>query len=446
MSIKERKLVGYNNFIRSNPNSDKFEMIKFHSIEYYCSDSLNFSSRFSFGLGLKKVAISDLSTGNNLYSSVVLKSNDVTFVFTAPYHMNHEVEKNNEIKSIPHPNYSQEFAFEFIKNHGLAVRAVGILVKDAKIAHDISVSNGAISVLPPTELYDEKKSSVMLISEIRLYGDTVIRWISGNSNCNFLPNYKELSTSEVNLSLGLLRVDHIVGNVPKLFDAVDYLMNAIGFHEFSEFTAEDIGTIDSGLNSMVLASNNEMILLPVNEPTFGTRRKSQIQTYLEYNNGPGVQHIAIKTENILITIAEMRKRSSYGGFEFMPSPSPDYYNKIKERLELDKYMESDHISELQEMLKALGILIDRDDQGILLQLFTKPLGDRPTIFIEIIQRIGCDGVVTLFDELKKFVTMGHSNTCSTCDSLDTQTAGCGGFGKGNFSELFKSIEVEFEKL
>ena len=388
--------------------------------------------------------MSDLSTNNNLYSSVVLKSNDVTFVFTAPYH--HEADKNNEIKSIPHPNYSQEFAFEFIKNHGLAVRAVGILVKDAKIAHDISVANGAISILPPTELYDDKKSeSSMVISEIRLYGDTVIRWISGNSNCSFLPNYKELPISP-EVDLGLLRVDHIVGNVPKLFEAVDYLMNSIGFHEFSEFTAEDVGTIDSGLNSMVLANNNEMILLPVNEPTHGTRRKSQIQTYLEYNNGPGVQHIAIKTSNILITIAEMRKRVAYGGFDFMPSPSPDYYNKIKERLELDKYLEPDEISDLQEMLKGLGILIDRDDQGILLQLFTKNLGDRPTIFIEIIQRIGCDGIAKLFDELKKFVNIGQSKACSVCDSLDTQKAGCGGFGKGNFSELFKSIEVEFEKL
>lgn len=253
--MTERKLVGYSNFVRSNPNTDKFEMIKFHSIEYYCSDAVNFSSRFSFGLGLKKVAVSDLTTGNNLYSSVVLKSNDVTFVFTAPYHMNnHGDEKNNNEMNIPYP-YSQEFAFEFIKNHGLAVRAVGILVKDAKLAHDVSVANGAISVLQPTELNDEKKSLTMLISEIRLYGDTVIRWISGgNSNCSFLPNYKELTLpSEINNhSIGLLRVDHIVGNVPKLFDAVDYLMNATGFHEFSEFTAEDVGTVDSGLNSMVL--------------------------------------------------------------------------------------------------------------------------------------------------------------------------------------------------
>lgn len=440
--MSERKLVGYNNFIRNNPKTDKFDIIRFHSIEYYCSDSSNFSSRFSFGLGLKRVAYSDLTTGNSLYSSIVLKTNEVVFVFTAPYHINQDVKK---VSKVPYPSYSQDEAFEFIKSHGLAVKAVGILVKDAKEAHDISVSNGAISVLLPTELFDEKTNSSMIISEIKLYGDTVIRWVSGNYNGSYLPNYTEIPDNDVNLHLGLLRVDHIVGNVPKLFDAVDYIMNSIGLHEFSEFTAEDIGTIDSGLNSMVLASNNEMVLFPVNEPTFGTKRKSQIQTYLEYNNGPGVQHIAIKTENILITIAEMKKRSSYGGFEFMPSPKEDYYKKISSRLDLEKYMDKEQVIQLQELLQSLGILIDRDDQGILLQLFTKPLGDRPTIFIEIIQRIGCNGVQTLFDELKKFVETGYTNTCTTC-SVDTQKAGCGGFGKGNFSELFKSIEVEFDKL
>ena len=325
------------------------------------------------------------------------------------------------------------------------MRSIGIIVKDAKEAHDISVANGAISILPPTELHDEKHASSMIISEIKLYGDTVIRWISGDFNGSYLPGYEETPRSDVNAHLGLLRIDHIVGNVPNLFDAIDYIINAIGLHEFSEFTAEDIGTVESGLNSMVLANNSEMILLPINEPTVG-KRKSQIQTYLEHNAGPGVQHIAIKTENILITVSEMQKRSQLGGFEFMPAPKADYYRKIAGRLDLEKQLDDEQIRQLSEMLQNLGILIDRDDQGILLQLFTKPLGDRPTVFIEIIQRIGCDGVATLYEDLKTFVRNGYASTCGTCSVFDTQKAGCGGFGKGNFSELFKSIEVEFEKL
>lgn len=217
----------------------------------------------------------------------------------------------------------------------------------------------------------------------------------------------------------LVRLDHAVSNVPKLFEAVDYLVNATGFHEFSEFTAEDVGTVDSGLNSMVLASNNEHILLPINEPTFGTKRKSQIQTYLEANNGPGIQHLALMTNDIFLTMSEMRKRTQVGGFDFMPAPGPEYYAKIESRLGKDVLPAAD-----LKRLEELGLLIDKDDQGILLQVFTRPVGDRPTLFLEIIQRIGCDRTPT--GEKKE------------------QTGGCGGFGKGNFSELFKSIE-DFEK-
>ena len=316
--------------------------------------------RFSFGLGLQKVAHSDLSTGNNRYSSVVLKTNDVRFVFTAPYQVEHDLNKKET--NVPYPAYSQESAFEFIKQHGLAVKSIGIIVKDAKEAHDISVANGAISILPPTELHDEKHASSMILSEIKLYGDTVIRWISGDFNGSYLPGYEE-TPGDINAHLGLLRIDHIVGNVPNLFDAIDYIVNAIGLHEFSEFTAEDIGTVESGLNSMVLANNSEMILLPINEPTIG-KRKSQIQTYLEHNAGPGVQHIAIKTENILITVSEMKKRSQLGGFEFMPAPKADYYRKIAGRLDLEKQLDDEQICQLSEMLQNLGILIDREDQGI----------------------------------------------------------------------------------
>lgn len=260
----------------------------------------------------------------------------------------------------------------------------------------------------------------MIISEIGMFGDTVIRWVSGDFDGPALPNYQPVAHPEgAGTTYGIIRLDHAVSNVPNLFDAVDYLMNSVGLHEFSEFTAEDVGTVDSGLNSMVLASNNEFVLLPINEPTTGTRRKSQIQTYLDHNNGPGLQHMALTTADIFVTMRELRKRSFCGGFEFMPKPSVEYYQKVRGRIGEDALTEK-QFKELEE----LGLLADRDDQGILLQVFTKPLGDRPTIFIEIIQRIGCDK--------------------DDKGNKKEQAAGCGGFGKGNFSELFKSIE-NFEK-
>jgi 4-hydroxyphenylpyruvate dioxygenase len=244
--------------------------------------------------------------------------------------------------------------------------------------------------------------------------------MSGDYEGPVLPNYESIPVVE-SKSYGLERIDHIVNNVPKLFEALDYIMKFTGFHEFGEFTAEDVGTLDSGLNSMVLANNSEFILLPVNEPTFGTPRKSQIQNFLEHNGGPGTQHIAVKTDNIFETMKKMKKAAEFGGFDFMPAPGRDYYAKIPDRIGKD-VLTAEELAELER----LGLLADKDDQGVLLQVFTQPIGDRPTVFLEIIQRVGCD-----IDEKTK--------------QKVEQAAGCGGFGKGNFSELFKSIE-NFEKL
>lgn len=264
-------------------------------------------------------------------------------------------------------------------DHGLAVKAVGIKVADAAESFARSVANGAFPVLAPVELLDRTTGKSQTISEIKMFGDVVIRWVSGEFDGPMLANYEV--TPSPDIGFGIYRLDHAVSNVPKLFDAVDYLIQVTGFHEFSEFTAEDVGTLDSGLNSMVLANNNEYVLLPVNEPTFGTKRKSQIQTYLEHNNGAGIQHMALLTYDIFTTVREMRKRSFAGGFDFMPAPSPDYYAWVPERIGEDT-LSPTQLTELQE----LGLLVDKDDQGVLLQIFTKPLGDRPTAFIEIIQR------------------------------------------------------------
>jgi 4-hydroxyphenylpyruvate dioxygenase len=418
----KRKLVGFDHFMknRTNPKTDKFGILRFHHLEFWCSDATQASHRFTWGLGMPEVARSDLASGNQTYASHVLQSGETVFAFTAPYF--NEPSVRGDQSNIPFPAFDQKNAHEFVAKHGLAVRALGIRVENATEAYNISTANGARGVTPPSVHTDKVTGKSMTVSEIAYFGDTVLRWVSGDFDGPMLPNYvvsPRAGMKDGILSYGINRIDHTVSNVPNLFEAVDYAMKATGMHEFSEFTAEDVGTVDSGLNSMVLASNNEFVLLPINEPTFGTRRKSQIQTYLEHNNGAGLQHIALLTDDIFSTMREMRKRSHIGGFEFMPKPSDSYYAKAPKRIGEDS-LTKEQYAELEE----LGLLVDRDDQGVLLQVFTKPLGDRPTVFIEIIQRIGCDK-----DE--------HGQK-------KVQGAGCGGFGKGNFSELFKSIE-EFEK-
>lgn len=271
-------------------------------------------------------------------------------------------------------------------------------------------------MLSPQNLVDRLTSKVLVISEIEFVGDVVIRWVSGDFDGPMLPNY-ELLSSEDDFNMGLIRIDHVVTNVPNLFKAFDYLNNAIGLHELSEFISEDIGTVDSGLNSIFLSNNNEHVILSVIEPTFGTKRKSQIQNYLEHNCGPGVQHVAFLTEDIISSVSEIRKRSLIGGMEFMDPPNNSYYDRVESRIGVGVLTQQQFDS-----LKRLGILADRDDQGILLQIFTKPIGDRPTIFFEIIQRI----------------------CMAPNGKVAPPRAACGGFGKGNFGELFKSIE-NFEK-
>lgn len=410
----QRKLVGFDNFVRHNPMADKFHMEGFDHMEFYTSDATNTSRRFIWGLGMKLVAKSDMTTGNKDYCSFVLTSGTITFVLTAPYGAQCE----NTDSEMPHPAFNKAQAHQFIQDHGLFVRAVGIRVGDVNIAFSTAVANGAIPVLPPTVLTDRASGLTKTIAEVKHTGDVVLRFINGDFTGPFLPNYEAVSSPEI--GYGLTTLDHAVTNVPNLFAQVDYTMGFTGFHEFGEFTAADVGTVDSGLNSMVLANNNQRVLLPVNEPTFGTKRKSQIQTYLEQNQGPGIQHIALKTNDIIATMREMRMRQHIGGFEFMPAPNATYYDRIPQRIG-EGTLDDATLAAVRE----LGLLVDKDDQGTLIQVFTKPLGDRPTAFIEIIQRIGCD-----LDPVTK--------------AKQEQLPGCGGFGKGNFGELFRSIE-DFER-
>lgn len=373
----EFKLVGFSNFVRINPLSDRFGVKRFHHIEFWTTDATNLARRFSWGLGMSIVAKSDLSTGNYVHASYLIRSGDLNFLFTAPYSPSIAADMQDPSATAAIPSFDHSAARAFATSHGLGVRAIAIEVDDADEAFRFSVAHGARPISPPVTLGES-----VVISEVHLYGDAVLRFVSyknpdPNPTSNpdpsswFLPGFEAMDEgSSFPVDFGIRRLDHAVGNVPELAPAVEYVKRFTGFHEFAEFTAEDVGTSESGLNSVVLASNNEMVLLPLNEPVFGTKRKSQIQTYLEHNEGPGVQHLALMSEDIFRTLREMRRRSPLGGFEFMPSPPPTYYRNLKKRA--GDVLTDDQIKECEE----LGILVDRDDQGVLLQIFTKPLGDR----------------------------------------------------------------------
>ncbi|GAU12318.1 hypothetical protein TSUD_252690 [Trifolium subterraneum] len=351
------KLVGFKNFVRTNPKSDRFKIKRFHHVEFWCTDATNTARRFSWGLGMPIVAKSDLSTGNLTHASYLLRSGDLSLLFSAAYSPSISLSSPSSTASIP--TFDATTCFSFSASHGLAVRAVAVEVDDAEFAFTTSVNHGAIPASPPVNLDNRVK-----LAEVRLYGDVVLRYISyNNPNQNpnhwFLPGFEPVPESSTHSSLdfGIRRLDHAVGNVPELSSAVKYLKEFTGFHEFAEFTAEDVGTSESGLNSVALANNDETVLFPMNEPVYGMKRKSQIETYLEHNEGAGHCGGAVRSNSAL----------------------------------------------------------ESDDFAVV---------GSPTIFIEIIQRVGC----MLKDE----------------EGKEYQKGGCGGFGKGNFSELFKSVE-EYEK-
>jgi 4-hydroxyphenylpyruvate dioxygenase len=355
------RLVGNGRFVRSNPRTDRFHALAFHHVELWCSDAASAAGRFSFGLGAPLAARCDLSTGNSAHASLLLRSGSLAFLFTAPY------ARGVDAATASLPSFPADAARRFAADHGLAVRAVAVRVADAEDAFRASVAAGARPAFEPAEL-----GLGFRLAEVELYGDVVLRYVSypdDDKDLPFLPGFEDV-TGPGALDYGLRRFDHIVGNVPELAPVAAYISGFTGFHEFAEFTAEDVGTAESGLNSMVLANNSETVLLPLNEPLHGTKRRSQIQTYLDHHGGPGVQHMALSSDDVFRTLREMRARSAMGGFEFLPPPPPNYYDGVRRRA-------GDVLSEAQiKECQELGVLVDRDDQGVLLQIFTKPVGDR----------------------------------------------------------------------
>jgi len=408
------------NFIRTNPMSDKLETLGFHHVEFYTFDATSTASYFINCLGLDIVSKTNLSTGNKAHYSIMAQTGDFKVLITAPG--NGPISEGDaEPKSDCLPNFSENQANQFLMKHGLAVRTIAWETPDVFAAFKTMKENSARVVYEPTKVVDKDGLGYVDFAEVEAYGDVNIRLVNTtNFRGQFLPNFKdEHDTKRSYGRFGVKRLDHIVGNVWDMNVTADYIRKMTGFHDFAEFTAEDVGTVNSGLNSVVLANNNEMILMPINEPTFNTKRQSQIETYLIQHRGEGVQHMALITPNIFHTLKAMR--AAPGGMSFMPAQDHGYYERARVRIGLG----ADGLTEEQfRLTEEYGVLIDKDDRGILLQIFTKPFGDRPTAFIEIIQRVGCGG-----------------------ESGSTeQKAGCGGFGKGNFKDLFKSIEDYEETL
>ncbi len=344
-------------------------------VEFYVGNAKQSSYFYRSAFGFKLVAYAGLETGLRDRVSYVLQQDKVRFVLTTPLQPEHPIS-------------------EHIKFHGDGVRDLALWVDDAESAYRETTKRGAKGVMEPTVFKDEfgeiKKSA------IAIYGDTIHTFIERkNYSGVFMPGYKPMKDDTIARPVGLKYVDHCVGNVElgKMNHWVEFYGKVMGFSLYQHFDDNDISTEYSALMSKVMANGNGRIKFPINEPAPG-KKKSQIDEYLEYYRSPGVQHIAMATDNILETVADLTKR----GVQFLYVPT-SYYDNLQNRV--------GKIDEPVDELKKLGILVDRDDEGYLLQIFTKPVEDRPTLFFEVIQRKGSKS-----------------------------------FGRGNFKALFEAIERE----
>jgi 4-hydroxyphenylpyruvate dioxygenase len=296
------------------------------------------------------------------------------------------------ILSSPYNGSSEMASHQSI--HGDGVKTVGLRVRDAQVAYEQALDRGARGVTEPTTIKDDYGE--VRYSVIETYGDTVHKFIERDGYDGiYMPGYQPYSGVLDTEEKGVVRIDHIVGNVNwnQMDPTVQFYHEVFGFESFIEFSEDDINTQYSALKSKVVRSYNDRVKMPINEPAKGLKM-SQIEEYVNYYHGAGVQHVALSTNNIIDTVREMRER----GVEFISVPKT-YYEDLKDRV--------GEIKEDIDQLAELGILVDRDDRGYLLQLFTKPIQERPTFFFEVIQRRGAQG-----------------------------------FGKGNFKALFESIERE----
>jgi 4-hydroxyphenylpyruvate dioxygenase len=329
------------------------------------------------GFGFTPVAYSGLETGNREFASYVLQSGQIRFVLSAPYSPSSPLAAHHML-------------------HGDGVKTIALEVDDVEAAWKATTERGGKTAWAPREEKDEH--GILRTSAIYTYGETQHVFVDRSDyNGPFAPTYRAIKDKTAE-STGLAAIDHMDGNVQlgKMNQWVNFYHRVMGFRQLLHFDDKDISTEYSALMSKVMSNGNGRVKFPINEPAEG-KRKSQIEEYLDYYLTPGVQHVAMSAGNIIETVSELKAR----GIEFLRVPDT-YYEMLPER-----------VGSIKEDLKAineLGILVDRDDEGYLLQIFSKPIQDRPTMFVEIIQRHGARG-----------------------------------FGKGNFKALFESIELEQER-
>jgi len=378
------------------------KILSIDHLEFFVGDAKHVLDVFIRVLHMTMVAFSNQITGNYSYYSYVLQSGKVKFVITTPQFGI----KLNPHNNPPDPSFNSELAYKWLNNHGSGVYAIAVHVENTHDSYNEAIANGAISFKPPYSITDSKNT--VTIAEVKLYGDVVMRFVSYSDNydCRYYPKYKPTQIDQSFDATLFTTVDHVVGNVPNMNDVIKYIKQFTGFNTFAKFSKEDIQTQWTSLNSEVLSNDTHNVLLPVNEPVH-KEKLSQIQEFLTYNQGEGVQHIALKTFDIITTVNSINLANSKV-ISFLNVP-PTYYETHHVRTILAKLPQ-----ELAKNIVIHNILVDEDDEGILLQIFTKPIFDRPTIFFEFIQRV--------------------------CKS-DKEIPGCGGFGKGNFKALFEAIEM-----
>jgi 4-hydroxyphenylpyruvate dioxygenase len=344
-------------------------------VEFYVGNARQAAYFYRLAFGMSLVAYAGPETGARDKASYVLQQGKIRFVMTTPLRPDGEIAHH-------------------VHRHGDGVHDVALWVDDATLAWKETTKRGARSVQEPYELKDEH--GAVKLASIATYGDTIHTFVERtNYHGAFLPGYRAKGNDDLARPTGLKYVDHMVGNVGwnEMNRWVDFYAHVMGFSLYQHFDDKDISTEYSALMSKVMANGNGRVKFPINEPAEG-RRKSQIEEYLEYYHGPGVQHIALATDDILTTVAKLQER----GVGFLKVPH-SYYSELEKRV--------GRIDEPIEELEKLGILVDRDDEGYMLQIFTRPVEDRPTLFYEIIQRKGSRS-----------------------------------FGKGNFKALFEAIERE----
>ena len=344
-------------------------------VEFYVGNAKQAAHYYKTAFGFQSLAYSGPETGVKDKASYVIRQNKLTFVLTTP------LNKDTEIAN-------------HVSKHGDGVKVLALKVEDATSAWEETTKRGGKSYMEPTKMKDENGELIM--SGIHIYGETVHLFIERkNYNGVFMPGYRKWESAYNPTDTGLLYVDHCVGNVGwnQMNKWVNFYEEVMGFKNILTFDDKDISTEYSALMSKVMSNGNGYVKFPINEPAEG-KKKSQVEEYLEFYNGEGCQHIAIATNNIIDTVAKLQER----GVEFLKIPA-SYYATVLDRV--------GHIDEDLKPLSELGILIDKDDEGYLLQIFSKPVEDRPTLFFEIIQRKGAKS-----------------------------------FGKGNFKALFEAIERE----